>query len=457
MNALSRRAAASEHATTSVNDVSPRPGRAGRFVVVALGGFVIQLFLLDVLTRFAALDYRAATALAVEAAVLHNFIWHERWTWRMPSRTGSRLVRIVRFHAATTLLSIGGNLVLMSCFVELFGWPVLVANIVAVAVLGVANFRAADRWVFRTDSCNRRAEATLPREGLSANHAPKTAIPIAIGLLFAAALPALAGPPPETAAAWDRYVATTERRIRAELGDRRRFLAMDFEAGRTGRDRRRLLNGEVLVEPVGTGGAQAGSIDVPGGMIHHWRGYVFIPRAQLGAVLSNVSDPTGPRSIQQEDVLDVRVLARQPDGLRLFLKLQRRSLVSVAYNTEHDVRYHSHSPTRASSRSVATKIAELDDVGFPSERELGADSDRGFLWRMNSYWRYEAVPGGVIVELESLTLSRGLPWGTRTAIRPLIERVARESMTRTLVTLADRIRTRTVALSHSRASGPPHL
>ena len=59
---------------------------------------------------------------------------------------------------------------------------------------------------------------------------------------------------------------------------------------------------------------------------------------------------------------------------------------------------------------------------------------------MNSYWRYEAVPGGVIVELESLTLSRGLPWGTRTVVRPLIERVARESIERTLVTLDQRVR-----------------
>jgi len=50
------------------------------------------------------------------------------------------------------------------------------------------------------------------------------------------------------------------------------------------------------------------------------------------------------------------------------------------------------------------------------------------------------VPGGVIVELESLTLSRGLPWGTRTVVRPLIERVARESIERTLVTLDRRIR-----------------
>lgn len=82
---------------SSVTDTGPRPGRAGRFALVALGGLVIQLALLHVLTRFASLDYRAATTLAVEAAVINNFVWHERWTWGMPSRTGSRTARAVRF------------------------------------------------------------------------------------------------------------------------------------------------------------------------------------------------------------------------------------------------------------------------------------------------------------------------------------------------------------------------
>lgn len=129
----------------------PIVGKAGRFVLVALAGFVVQLAVLDMLTRLAALDYRVATVLAVEAAVLNNFICHERWTWRETFRTSNRLVRVVRFHAATALLSIGGNVVLTWCFVDLLSWPVLVANTVAVAVLGIANFHSADRWVFRAD------------------------------------------------------------------------------------------------------------------------------------------------------------------------------------------------------------------------------------------------------------------------------------------------------------------
>jgi len=418
----------------------PGPSRAWRFALVGFGGFAVQIMVLDALTRLAGLDYRAATVLALEAAILHNFVWHERWTWRVPDGSGGRLARAARFHTATALFSVVGNVVLMSLFVEWLAWPVLLANAVAVAILGGANFRAADGWVFRAPPRKAAYTREIVVGDSASRRGARKPVVLAASLLLVAAGPALAGPPGETVAAWDRYVTATERRIDGELEDGQHFLAMDFVTRRGPLDRHSLQDGNVRIEQVATGGADVGSIDVPGGMIHHWRGYVFIPGAKLTALMSSVSDPTGPRSIRQEDVLETRVLSRSSDGLRLFLKLQRRSLVSVTYNTEHLVQYRRHSDVRASSRSVATRIAEVDDVGLPSERERSPESDRGFLWRMNSYWRYQAVPGGVIVELESLTLSRSLPWGMRTVIRPLIEHVAQESIERTLVTLGQRIR-----------------
>jgi len=127
-------------------------------------------------------------------------------------------------------------------------------------------------------------------------------------------------------------------------------------------------------------------------------------------------------------VLAVRVLERTPDSVDLFIRMTRTKIVTVTYDTEHHVEYRRHGPLRASSRSVATRITELDDEGrgkIPGE-------DRGFLWRMNAYWRYEQVPGGVIVDLESLTLSRAIPLGMGTIVSPLINRIARDSVSRTL-------------------------
>jgi hypothetical protein len=235
--------------------------------------------------------------------------------------------------------------------------------------------------------------------------------------------------------AWRAYVAATEARIDRELRTPGRFLSMDFDAGDDRRRARDLLRSGMVTVTDMRGG---NGVDVPAGAIHHWRGAVFIPGATVDEVLATASDPTGPRGHRQEDVLEARVLSRSPSGLRLFLKLQRRVIVSVAYNTEHDVVYRTHGSGRASSRSVATRIAEIANLGQPDEHERPVGSDRGFLWGLNSYWRYEAVPGGVFVELESLSLSRGVPWGVGAVVGPLVDRVARESVTRTLAALRAR-------------------
>jgi len=114
--------------------------------------------------------------------------------------------------------------------------------------------------------------------------------------------------------------------------------------------------------------------------------------------------------------------------------------VTVIYNTEHTVTFTHFGDTRAASTSTATRIAEVSNPGTPDERDLPPGDDRGFLWRLNSYWRYEEVAGGVIAECESLSLSRDVPSFLRYVVSPLVEGTAKESMERTLVTLRARWR-----------------
>ncbi len=118
-----------------------------RFNAVGLLGFALQLGLLALLVR-AGVHYLAATALAVEAAVLHNFAWHERWTWRERIGRGGRLSRLLRFHLVNGGVSIAGNLLLMPLLVRAGGLPVLAANLVAALACSVVNFAGADRVVF---------------------------------------------------------------------------------------------------------------------------------------------------------------------------------------------------------------------------------------------------------------------------------------------------------------------
>src|SRR5215813_8707138 len=102
-----------------------------KFNMVGLFGMSVQLIVLTFLKAGLKVGYLAATVIAVETAVLHNFVWHERWTWveRTRKRTAGVLDRLVRFHLANGLISIGGNVVMMWVLVSKFGVHYFLANI----------------------------------------------------------------------------------------------------------------------------------------------------------------------------------------------------------------------------------------------------------------------------------------------------------------------------------------
>jgi putative flippase GtrA len=120
-----------------------------KFNSVGVAGFVLQIAALAGLLHFG-VHYLAATLVAVESAILHNFFWHERWTWRdRPAAGGGRLARLFRFHALNGMVSLVGNLLLMRLFVGTFGMPAIPANLVAVLACALVNYFASDRFVFR--------------------------------------------------------------------------------------------------------------------------------------------------------------------------------------------------------------------------------------------------------------------------------------------------------------------
>jgi hypothetical protein len=174
---------------------------------------------------------------------------------------------------------------------------------------------------------------------------------------------------------------------------------------------------------------------VPDGRIHHWAGAVLIPGVTLDHVLRYLRDRAGRESAAFDDVLSSKLLSRDGDRLQIYMKLRRESIITVTYNTEHAVEYRRLTDGRASSRSVATKIAELEHAGTPQEREKPVGNDHGFLWRLNAYWRYEQVDKGVLIECESASLSRGVPFGLAWLVNSKVEGIARESLEKTLVSL----------------------
>lgn len=140
--------------------------RAAVFVIVGAVGFVVQIATLAALTAGAGWHWLPATIVAVEVAVVHNFLWHERWTWCDRATSGARAVavRLIKFTGGNGLTSIAGNAGLMALLAGALRLPPVAASALSVIVLALVNFAIADRWVFSTDSRPRHREAARPAE-----------------------------------------------------------------------------------------------------------------------------------------------------------------------------------------------------------------------------------------------------------------------------------------------------
>jgi hypothetical protein len=227
---------------------------------------------------------------------------------------------------------------------------------------------------------------------------------------------------PQTVEAFDRYVRQAEQRLDA----RKAFLWADENAERA----RRVRSGETVVEPFGP----KPDISVTGGgLVHDWVGTLFIPGATLDRTLALVEDYNHHKDVYQPEVIDSRTLRHEGNDFHIYLRLLKKKVITVVLNTEHDVRYTPAGKTRWRSVSRSSKIAEVQDAGKPGERELPPGTGNGFLWRLNSYWRFEERDGGTWVECEAISLTRDVPTGLGWLIEPIIRNLPKESLVNTLV------------------------
>lgn len=125
-------------------------GRWLKFNAVGGIGIAVQFAALLLLKSVFHFHYLAATAIAVEAAVVHNFAWHEQFTWadRVQASWRQSIPRFVRFNLTTGGVSILGNLALMKVIVGYGHLNYLAANAIAIALCSLANFLVSERWVF---------------------------------------------------------------------------------------------------------------------------------------------------------------------------------------------------------------------------------------------------------------------------------------------------------------------
>jgi hypothetical protein len=197
----------------------------------------------------------------------------------------------------------------------------------------------------------------------------------------------------ETIDEFDRCVAAVEERI-SQRYNAAHFLRSD-ELPQP--QRNSLLHGEIVIE----GARNKGTTEIRNGLIHDWWGALFIPATTLDKNINVVQDYQRHNIIYQPEVAAARILSRQGNNLRVYLRIVKaKFLVSAVLNSEHEIHFVQLDPARIYSRSCSRRISEVSDPGKPTEHELPVGKDRGLLWRMNGYWFFEERDGGVYVESE---------------------------------------------------------
>lgn len=250
----------------------------------------------------------------------------------------------------------------------------------------------------------------------------------ALSVAIPAALPAGATElKPETLAAYNRYAAARNAQFDAEV-QHDPFLWADAQpAAQRTSCYNQLQSQGVVIEQLDRL-VDGKKYDVPDGMAHHWLGIIFIPGAKVSAVVALVEDYDHHSKYYAPEVVRSKLLSRDGDHFLTYLRFFKKHILSVTIDTWHEAWYRAISPAREVSRSQITRAQEVEDAGQKDETLRPEGDDHGFLWRMNTYWKFEEKDGGTYVQCESITLTREIPMLLKPIIAPFVTSVPRESL-----------------------------
>jgi len=216
---------------------------------------------------------------------------------------------------------------------------------------------------------------------------------------------------PEATAAFNRYVEQAEARMISDPA----------------RDPK-LRGGEPRIDAVDA----AGKVNAPGAMIQDWVGAMFIPGATLAQVQSVLRDYADYKNYYRPKVIESRELAHNGDEYDVLLRLYEKHILTVVLNSTYHIRYEMPDSKHLTVTSRSTRIGEVKDPGKSYTEEVAPGEDSGFLWRLNSYWHFEAADGGVYARCEAISLSRDVPPGLGWMLKGFLESFPKESMVNTL-------------------------
>jgi hypothetical protein len=237
---------------------------------------------------------------------------------------------------------------------------------------------------------------------------------------------------PEAAQGFGEYMRLTELRMQGELAPGGAFLWVDgLPEPQRGEAYAQLQRGEVISARLQTADP-SGHASTPGALIHHWVGTVFIPGVSLSQVLAVVQNYDRHAEYYQPEVMQSKLVEHTGDDFKVHYRLRKKKIIIIILDTDYRVHRHSVDAARAYSNSISARIAQVENAGGPDERELPLGKDGGYLWRLNSYWRYFDSGRGVYVQCEAVSLTRDIPTGLNWLVGSFVQSVPKESLEFTL-------------------------
>lgn len=228
--------------------------------------------------------------------------------------------------------------------------------------------------------------------------------------------------------AFDTYAATVEKRLAQQHVGPDTYLAT-LNLGAIERDAagQQLRSGAIRMEPV-----DGGSREVSGGLLHHWRGAAFVPGGRAADMLALLRDYNHLSSYYTHEVESSRLVSDRGGVATVAMRFRKQMVIPIVLDTEYDVRIGLTGNGEGYSVSRSTHIWEIESPGTSHERRMTEGDDDGFLWRLNTYWSFLEVPGGLLIECEAISLTRDVPPGLGWLVAPVIQDMPRESLKFTL-------------------------
>jgi hypothetical protein len=233
-----------------------------------------------------------------------------------------------------------------------------------------------------------------------------------------------AQPSPEAVSAFNLYVSTVESRLAHQHQFLNGFLASENSNTQA---EARLRRGDLIIEQL-----TPASGELSGALLHHWRATVFAPSVSAADFETLMKNFSAYPQYFNPQVLQAKVLAQHADRFQVLMRVRQHHGLTVVLDTTYDIAFGQLDAQHGYSISRSARIAEVASDGNGVWRELTPDKEQGFLWRLNTYWSYEERDGGLYMQVESVSLTRSIPYGLGWAVGPYVESIPRESMEFTL-------------------------